>query len=412
LRESECVYDYESEAAGDYLAMVVCSALQAINEYEYADFISQCKHQVLGTNFDEDNGYYMSFQWMMYASPSVYGRMRTEERKDFRKAILDLGLSLLDPVLDIKIEIEHIQVKDWKAHAQAAAAQSRARESSSKHKTISPETIADFRNASSDYLTLRLIDDVFAVGKIDKGEWEGYDSSQRRTRFMDYITAVDESKPGEAEKLSKSLLYMLGVLREKGTPEEKIGQLRLRLEEDGFISSVPITKAISEKTPTSTDLVDSIIDTLRGVPRALREMEQENRYNNRDYNLIRIADEYDLQDFVRAFLKLRFPRAKVENAVGQTAGVGGRVDFSLGNEKIFIELKVIRRQVDWKAMLADITSKFERYSADADCDDIVVFIYDPNTCLREAAAIEADLTQPRSKGSKKYNTYVVVRPQK
>ncbi|MGA8533503.1 MAG: DUF2321 domain-containing protein [Candidatus Tumulicola sp.] len=156
--------------------------------------------------------------------------------------------------------------------------------------------------------------------------------------------------------------------------------------------------------------LDEVEDFLRAVPRGVRELAAEHRYNGRPPFVVN--DEYDLQDFVRAFLKMRFPKATFENSVGKVAGQSGRVDFALGDEKVFVELKVFRSEADWKkTMLPDLTSKIERYARDPKCETFFILVYDPEQRFRDAAAAEAELSGPRTIASKEINVRLIVTPQ-
>jgi hypothetical protein len=401
---------YDGDAAGEHLAEMVCGTLQAAGQYEYASIIAASKHHVEGGAFDEESGEYEVFDWVITAPPDKYGELPSADaRNAFKKAVYDLKLGILGPVSDIRLEVEQNPNQNWRATAQAAAVKA----TTAKRRTISPETIADFRNAASDFLSLRLIRDAFQVAGVVQGKYDDYVSGERRTLFMDYMASVEQSRDGDTEKLFKALSYMLNTVVEKGAPPERVEALRSRLAHDGFaetMAGVKPSPSVEQRAARSSSLVEDIIEYMRAVPRGLRELKQDNRYNKRPYSVVEIKDEYDLQDFVRAFLKMRFPRATVENTVSKVAGVGGRVDFSLGDEKVFIELKVLKDEKDWGGMLKDITSKFERYSKDQDCDDIIVFVYDPDACFRDAHTAEADITQHRSIGGREFDTYLVVAP--
>jgi hypothetical protein len=163
-------------------------------------------------------------------------------------------------------------------------------------------------------------------------------------------------------------------------------------------------------TLTAPGTLDDVADFLRAVPRGLRELSSEHRYDGRP--TLPMNDEYDLQDFVRAFLKMRYAKATFEDAVGKVAGQGGRVDFALGDEKIFVELKVFKSEADWKkSMLPDISSKIERYSRDPKCEVIFFLVYDPGQKFRDARSAEADLSGLRTISGKDIEVRLIVTPQ-
>lgn len=164
----------------------------------------------------------------------------------------------------------------------------------------------------------------------------------------------------------------------------------------------------------SARAVEELDAFLRNIPVGVRELLPENRYGagtNKTRPTIEITDEYDLQDLVRAFLRMRYGRVISEDNVPSTAGKGGRVDFAIRGIKVFIELKVYKSETDWKSkMLADIESKIVRYASSHECNMMFVFIYDPEHKCREAAEIETQLTMKRTYGEKSIMLRGIVAP--
>jgi hypothetical protein len=157
---------------------------------------------------------------------------------------------------------------------------------------------------------------------------------------------------------------------------------------------------------------EDIVAFLRSIPRGLRELDDKHRRSGAEPFVV--ENEYDVQDFVRAYLRMRFPeRLKFEESTPSTAGKGGRVDFLLEEHRYLIELKVFQNESHWKStMFNDITAKFERYGNDTRCDVLFIFIYDPERQFRAAAQAETELSSDRvsSKG-RRYRTRIVVAPQ-
>ncbi len=148
---------------------------------------------------------------------------------------------------------------------------------------------------------------------------------------------------------------------------------------------------------------------LRAIPRALRELDADNR--RKDGVPFTVENEFDLQDFVRAMLRARFPALSAEDAVQTVAGRGGRVDFRLKDERIYIELKVFRDMNHWRnSMYGDISSKIQRYGREHDCDDLFVFVYDPFAKFTEAESAERDFSYDSTMAGKKVNVRLVVAP--
>ncbi len=150
---------------------------------------------------------------------------------------------------------------------------------------------------------------------------------------------------------------------------------------------------------------------LRAIPRGLRELAPGHRREGRQPFVV--TDEYDLQDFVRAYLRMRFPKSlKPEESMPSVSSKGGRVDFVVGELQCFVELKVFQSEPHWRTtMMPDITSKIERYGQDARCDVLYVLVYDPNQAFRAAAATEVEMSKERVIGDKRFRVQLVVTPQ-
>lgn len=165
-------------------------------------------------------------------------------------------------------------------------------------------------------------------------------------------------------------------------------------------------RSISSEQSAAESAVETM---LRAIPRGLRELDATNRRSDR--NPFVVTDEYDLQDFVRAVLRVRFPALAAEDAMHSVAGRGGRVDFRLKDEGIYVELKVFRDMNNWKqSMLPDISAKIQRYGRQEDCDVLFIFVYDPLLKFTEAESAERDLTAVQAFGDKKVDVRLIVAP--
>lgn len=102
---------------------------------------------------------------------------------------------------------------------------------------VSDGTIVQFRNAAAS-LTLREIDDAFGAAgipleSVEDSRFQG----QRRTRFMGYMAAVDQTKPEGVSSLLVALAHMMTALsqqyRAPDTPDP-LNPLILNLRRGGF----------------------------------------------------------------------------------------------------------------------------------------------------------------------------------
>ena len=157
--------------------------------------------------------------------------------------------------------------------------------------------------------------------------------------------------------------------------------------------------------------LENIEIVLRGLPRALRELDAEHRRHGA--NPFLVENEYDLQDFVRAMFRMLYPESlRSEEATPSLSEAGGRVDFLIDEMGCFIELKVFRSESDWKTkMLPDIASKLERYGRDPRCQILYVLIYDIKQKFRQAASFEENMSNRRTIVEKTFEVRFIVTPQ-
>jgi hypothetical protein len=120
------------------------------------------------------------------------------------------------------------------------------------------------------------------------------------------------------------------------------------------------------------------------VVRSLRS-----RYNNRP--TITIADEYDVQDMLRALLAIEFDDIRDEEYSPSYAGGSSRIDFLLKNEKILVETKMTRKGLTDKKLGEELIIDIAKYKNHPDCGMIVCFIYDPKEMIKNRKGLAADL---------------------
>ena len=118
------------------------------------------------------------------------------------------------------------------------------------------------------------------------------------------------------------------------------------------------------------------------------------RYNNRA--TIKIEDEYDVQNLMHALLKLHFDDIRDEEWTPSYAGSASRTDFLLKPEKIVIETKMTRKNLEQKEVANQLIIDKERYKAHPDCKTLICFVYDPVGKCKNPVALETDLSEEGS----------------
>lgn len=120
---------------------------------------------------------------------------------------------------------------------------------------------------------------------------------------------------------------------------------------------------------------------------ASRQLQQ--RHNDR--GTLTINDEYDVQDFLHAILRLHFDDIRAEEWTPSYAGGSSRVDFLLKAEQIVIEVKKTRSSMKAKELGEQLIIDRSRYESHPDCKLLVCFVYDPEGRIGNPVGIERDL---------------------
>ena len=120
-------------------------------------------------------------------------------------------------------------------------------------------------------------------------------------------------------------------------------------------------------------------------------VELAHRHDGRE--TLRIQDEYDVQDLLRALLSLYYDDIRPEEPTPSHAGSSLRSDFLIPEIEAVIEVKKTRPTMTDKSLSEELIVDIEKYQAHPTCKKIYCFVYDPDMILRNPAAIRNDLEQ-------------------
>ena len=146
-----------------------------------------------------------------------------------------------------------------------------------------------------------------------------------------------------------------------------------------------------------------ILGLCRRFPAFIRELGR--RHNQRAP--FEVNDEYDLQDLLRAILRVHFSDVRPEEWNPSYGDTQSRSDFLLKPERIVIETKMTRANLRQREVVDELAIDKVKYQGHPDCETLICFVYDPDLRLRNPVAIENDLSD-RAVGLR---TLVVVSPQ-
>lgn len=149
-----------------------------------------------------------------------------------------------------------------------------------------------------------------------------------------------------------------------------------------------IQKISSQLEMNSIDIVRKICSQFHIVAKQLKD----HRHENRD--TITIKDEYDVQDLLRALLKIFFDDIRPEECTPSYAGGSSRIDFLLKSKKIAIEIKKTRKGLKERKIADQLIIDIERYKAThPDCETLFCFVYDPESLIQNPIGFEKDINK-------------------
>jgi hypothetical protein len=115
------------------------------------------------------------------------------------------------------------------------------------------------------------------------------------------------------------------------------------------------------------------------------------RNRHKDRSTFVINDEYDVQDLLHALLKLYYFDVRAEEWVPSYAGSSSRMDFLLKDEKIVIEAKKTRENLESKQVGEQLLIDIAKYGKHPDCKTLLCFVYDPEGRIGNPFGLENDL---------------------
>ena len=183
----------------------------------------------------------------------------------------------------------------------------------------------------------------------------------------------------------------------------------------------PDLRSTAERAIFAIALHDAVLSTVGGIeihsasgvqfilglcqrfPTFIRELGR--RYNQREP--FEVNDEYDLQDLLRAVLRVHFSDVRPEEWNPSYGDTQSRSDFLLKPERVVIETKMTRASLRQREVVDQLAIDKAKYQGHPDCETLICFVYDPDLRLRNPVAIENDL----SDCAEGLRTLVVVSPQ-
>jgi hypothetical protein len=174
------------------------------------------------------------------------------------------------------------------------------------------------------------------------------------------------------------------------------------------IVSVPSTAALDtlDMPPFQPLSEQETLKLVRKVCLRLHAVARQLRLRKDSRPTVEIEDDYDLQDLLRALLKMEFDEVGTDEWTPPYAGSLPRTTILLNREQIAIVAKKTRSGMTTKDIAEQVSTDSAFYSARNRCTTLFCFVYDPEGRIGSPKRLETDLTRV----SDRYNVEVLVAP--
>jgi hypothetical protein len=131
------------------------------------------------------------------------------------------------------------------------------------------------------------------------------------------------------------------------------------------------------------DVLTVLEKLLRRLPRVVREL----RVRHGERPALRVDDEHDLEDLLRALLQLSFDDVRLESRLPHYA-VTPRTDFRIAASRLILTVKKAGPALRAPELGSQLLEDIGHYQGRADCRQLVACVYDPKRLLVDPVSLE------------------------
>lgn len=126
--------------------------------------------------------------------------------------------------------------------------------------------------------------------------------------------------------------------------------------------------------------------------------------------ILELDDEAAVQDALYLMLRPWILDLVPENPTDKVANRYVIKDFLSRANRLVIEAKYVRSTEHGKSISKELNDDIENYRYHPFCDDLIFFIYDPDSYIPDSAAVERHLRTSRSYDDKTLRCHAVIKP--
>jgi hypothetical protein len=126
--------------------------------------------------------------------------------------------------------------------------------------------------------------------------------------------------------------------------------------------------------------------------------------------ILELVDEAAVQDALYLMLRPWILDLVPENPTDKVANRYAIKDFLSRSNRFVIEAKYVRNTDHGKTISRELNDDIETYRYHQFCDDLIFFIFDPDSHIPDSAAVERHLRTSRSYDEKVLRCHAVIKP--
>lgn len=146
----------------------------------------------------------------------------------------------------------------------------------------------------------------------------------------------------------------------------------------------------------NANYVETDIDLIIRLARRFHESALSLREHPHNGTIFSIGNEWDCQYLFRALLAAYITDVRDEEWNPSVAGSSARCEFFLKTLSTMIELKYVRKSSDVRKIKSELATDFLDYGNNPQVSRVICLVYDPTHALKNPAAVQADLSGPKT----------------
>jgi len=164
---------------------------------------------------------------------------------------------------------------------------------------------------------------------------------------------------------------------------------------DSIISAIDY---VQEKTPHvyAASPVEADVELVLGLAKRFHESVLSLKGHPHNGTVFTVSNEWDCQYLFKAILAAYISDVRDEEWNPSFAGSSARCEFYLKNLRAMVELKYVRKATDAKKIKTELATDFLDYGSNPQVDHVICLIYDPSNALKNPAAVQSDLSGPKT----------------